>query len=56
MFPETPFEVLIDAFEKNSGNLDATLAYLLQSKSDPIKTDNQRPKRKAEDTITTFVT
>jgi hypothetical protein len=54
MFPETPFEELLQAFDKNGGNLDATLAYLFQSKNDSAT--DQRAKRKHDDAPnTTFV-
>ena len=37
MFPDTPFEELLEAFELSNGDLDSTLAHLF-NKSSPTPT------------------
>jgi len=48
MFPESPFDVLIQAFEKHNGDLDKTLHYLVLLPPQPVKDEKLVDKRKRD--------
>ncbi len=51
MFPETPFEILTNAFEKFNGDLDQTLQYLFSLPPRSTKTDDNGSDKRKRDNI-----